>query len=236
MNTTRRRVAAAAALCAAAAALPASGASAGDAEEPAFSDPIRIDNPYLPLSRFDRCTLKGHEGGQRLRIKRKVLDRTRTFVSDGVAFEAMVVKDRVWADGELIEHTIDFFAQDDSGAVRYLGENVDNIRDGHVADHHGSWLYGRDTNRLGVLMPGRVHVGVHWMSEDAAPVAVEHDRVVAEPGRIEVRGRTYDHAIKVREFALPDKEVEYKLYARGVGVVAELPPEGEVGLVGCSRA
>jgi hypothetical protein len=235
INTSR--VMAATALCAVAAAagLSATGAKA-DPEEPTFSDPTRIDNPYLPLSKFSRCTLKGHEGNQQLRIKRTVLDRTRTFTAGAVAFEAMVVKDRVWADGKLIERTIDFFAQDDSGAVRYLGENVDNIRNGHVVDHHGGWLYGRDTQKIGVLIPGNVHVGVHWLSEDAPPITVEHDRVVAEIPKVEVRGQTYDHAVKVREFALPDKEVEYKVYAKGVGVIDELPPEGDVGLVGCSRA
>ena len=50
-----------------------------------------------------------------------------------------------------------------------------------------------------------------------------------------MHGKRYRHVIDVREYALPDKEVEHKLYARGVGVIDELPPEGEVGLVGCER-
>ena len=146
----------------------------------AFSDPTAIDNPYLPLSKFHRCTYRGEEDGERLRIKRTVLDRTRTFVVDGVAVETMVVKDRVHADGELIEDTRDFFAQDDTGAVRYFGERVDNLRDGGVINHSGSWLFGRDTDEIGVLMAANPHVGSHWLSEDAAPITVEHDRVVDE--------------------------------------------------------
>ena len=194
--------------------------------ESAFSDPTAIDNPYLPLSRFHRCTYRGEEDGERLRIKRTVLDRTRTFVVDGVAVETMVVKDRVHADGELIEDTRDFFAQDDTGAVRYFGERVDNLRDGRVINHSGSWLFGRDTDEIGVLMAANPHVGSHWLSEDAAPITVEHDRVVAKHGGV----------LRVREFALPDREVEHKLYRKGVGVVAELPPHGEVTLADCTRA
>jgi hypothetical protein len=224
----------AAAICAAAVTAPAAGARDDD-EQPSFSDPTRIDNPYLPISKFHRCTLKGEEDGERLVVKRTLLDRTKTFTVDGATFEAAVVKDRVHADGELVEHTLDFFAQDDSGAVRYLGERVDNYENGRVVDHHGSWLYGRDTEKIGVLMPGKVHVGVHWMSEDSPPDAVEFDRIVAELREAEVRGRTYDKVIKVREWTLPDREVEHKLYAKGVGVIDELPPDGEVGLVGCSR-
>jgi hypothetical protein len=234
-STNLRRAAATVALCATTTAIAASGAEAGSSN-PTFSDPTRIDNLYLPLSKFSRCTLKGHEGNARQLIVRRVLDRTRTFIVDGVPVETLVVKDRVHADGTLIESTHDFFAQDDSGAVRYFGEAVDNIKNRHVVNHHGGWLYGRDTQKIGVLIPAVTHNGVHWLSENAPPITVEHDRVVGQIPSVEVNGRRYDHAIKVREYALPDKEVEFKIYARGVGVVDELPPEGEVGLVGCRRA
>jgi hypothetical protein len=192
----------------------------------AFSDPTRIDNPYLPLSKFHRCTYAGEEDGARIRIRRTVLERTKEFVVDGAAVEAMIVKDRVREDGKLIEDTRDFFAQDDRGAVRYFGERVDNIRNGRVVDHGGSWLFGLDTDEIGVLMPAHPGRGHRWLSENAPPITVEHDRVVAKQGR----------RITVREFALPDREVEHKIYERGVGVVAELPPEGDVGLVGCSKS
>jgi hypothetical protein len=201
----------------------------------AFSDPTRIDNPYLPLAKVHRCTYAGHEDGARLRVRRTVLDRIRTFIVDGAAVEAMVVKDRVHEDGELVEDTRDFFAQDDRGAVRYLGERVDNVRNGRVVDHHGSWLFGRDTEKAGVLMPAHPGRGHRWQSEAAPPVAVEFDRVVGRLDRVEVHGRIYRDVVDVREFALPDREVEHKLYARGVGVIEELPPEGDVGLVGCER-
>jgi hypothetical protein len=203
---------------------------------PTFSDPTRIDNPYLPLSEFRRCTLRGQEGGEKQRIKRRVLNRTRTFEVGGTTVETIVVKDRVWADGKLIEDTHDFFAQDDAGTVHYFGERVDNLRDGHVVNHHGSWILGRDTNKLGVLMPAHPHRGDRWMSEDAPPITVEHDRMVDRLASVEVHGKRYRHVIDVREYALPDKEVEHKLYARGVGVIDELPPEGEVELVGCKAS
>ena len=203
---------------------------------PSFSHPTRIDNPYLPLSKHPHCTLRGHEDGQRVRIERRVLDRTRTFDVGGARVEAMVVKDRVRADGKLIENTHDFFAQDDEGTVHYFGERVDNIRNGQVTGHGGSWLFGRDTNVIGTLMPAHPRVGDRWRSEDAPPITVEHDRMVDRIGSVRVHGKRYRHVIDVREYALPDKEVEHKLYARGVGVIDELPPEGQVGLVGCKAS
>ena len=148
-------------------AVVAAPAGARDSEEPTFSDPTQIDNPYLPIGKFHRCVYRGEEDGERQVIKRTLLDRTRTFVVDGVPVDVAIVKDRVKADGKLVEDTRDFFAQDDKGAVRYFGELVDDIENGHVAGHGGSWLYGRDTNKIGVLMAPRPHVGRHWMSEDA---------------------------------------------------------------------
>jgi hypothetical protein len=204
------------------------------ARAPTFSDPTRIDNPYLPLSKFHRCTLRGQEDGKKQLIHRTVLDRTRTFDIGGVPVEAMVVKDRVHADGKLIENTHDFFAQDDRGTVHYLGERVENIRNGHVRNHSGSWLVGRDTAKPGVLIPAKPRKGDRWMSEDAPPITVEHDKMIKRIPRYDVHGHTYRHAIEVREYALPDKEIEHKVYAKGVGVIDELPPEGDVGLVGCS--
>ena len=131
--------------CAAALGVVPAGADSGT---PTFSDPTRIDNPYLPLSKFHRCTLRGQEDGKKQLIHRTVLDRTRTFAIGGVPVEAMVVKDRVHADGKLIENTHDFFAQDDRGTVYYLGERVENVRNGHVRNHSGSWLLGRDTEAM----------------------------------------------------------------------------------------
>jgi hypothetical protein len=213
------------------------GASAGAAQRyPTFTNPTRIDNPYLPLSKFRRCTLRGHEDRERQRIERRVLDRTRTFDVGGTPVETMVVRDRVRADGRLVENTHDYFAQDDEGTVHYFGERVDNIRHGHVVDHDGSWLFGTDTQELGTLMPARPRVGARWSSELAPPITVEHDRMVDRVGSVRVHGKRYRRVIDVREYALPDKEVEHKLYARGVGVIDELPPEGAVGLVSCERA
>jgi hypothetical protein len=48
-----------------------------------------------------------------------------------------------------------------------------------------------------------------------------------------VRGKTYRDVIRVRERLPPQKEIEYKLYARGTGLIREVPPDGQVDLVGC---
>jgi hypothetical protein len=197
-----------------------------------FSHPRQIDNPYLPLTKFSRCELRGQEDGARARVVRRLLERTKRFSIGGRTVRAAVIEDRAYEDGELVERTLDYFAQADDGTVYYLGEDVDNYENGRVVDHEGSWLYGRDTSRLGVAMPARPRTGSRWRFEDVPGITVESDRVVDRLARVRVRGKTYRHVIRVREHSTPG-EIEHKLYARGTGLIRERPPDGRVDLVGC---
>jgi hypothetical protein len=200
-----------------------------------FSDPRNIDNRYLPLAKFARCELRGSEDGAKVRVVRRLLDRTRKFTHEGRTVRAAVVEDRAFESGELVERTLDYFAQGDGGTVYYLGEHVDNYRDGKVVNHHGTWLYGKHTDRMGVLMPARPRVGSRWRAEDVPGITTESDEVVAVLRKVTLRGKTYRHVLKVRERTKPDRETEFKLYAPGIGNISERPPDGHVELVRCER-
>ena len=200
-----------------------------------FSDSTHIDNRYLPLTKFARCELRGTEDGARVRVVRRPLDRTREFEHEGRTVRAAVIEDKAFEDGELVERTLDYFAQGDGGTVYYLGEHVDNYEDGKVVDHDGTWLYGKHTDKMGVGMPAHPRVGSRWRHENVPGVTVERDKVVAILEKVEVRGKTYRRVLKVRERIQPEGETEYKLYAPGIGNISERPPDGRVQLVGCKR-
>jgi hypothetical protein len=198
---------------------------------PGFSQPTTIDNPYLPLSKFTRCELRGtlHDG-TRERTVRRLLRRTRAFDVEGRRVEAAVIEDRAFEDGRLVERTFDYFAQGDDGAVYYMGEHVDNIRRGRVVNHRGSWLYGRHTDVLGVAMPANPALGAQWRFEDVPGVTTESNRVEETGLRMKIGRRLYTDVIRVSEFIQPEGDFEQKLYARGVGLIAEYPPDGRVVL------
>jgi hypothetical protein len=203
----------------------------GDA--PTFSDPTNIDNPYAPLTTYERCVMEGQSDGEDERVVRTLLDRTRTFEHRGESVEVAVIEDRAYIGGELVERTLDYFAQADDGTVHYFGESVDNYENGRIANHDGSFVYGRDTDHLGVLMPGDPAPGDRWFFEKAPPITVERDTLLERVPSAEVAGETYDDVVRVREL-IDGREVEFKLYAAGVGVIQELPPDGEVHLVRCA--
>jgi hypothetical protein len=200
-----------------------------------FKDPTDIDNRYYPLTEFERCVLRGRADGARVRVVRTPLDRTKRFTHNGEQVRAAVIKDREYEDGELVERTFDYFAQDDRGTVWYLGEDVDEIEDGKVVGHGGAWLYGKDTDKMGVGMPAHPRVGSRWRHEDVPDGPFEADKVVAILDKASVRGKTYHDMLKVRERSKPGDETEFKLYAPRVGNIQERPPDGRLGLVGCDR-
>ena len=201
---------------------------------PLFSDPTTIDNRYMPLTAKRRCELRGRaDDGTRERNVVTVLDRTKRFDVGGQQVDAVVIRDAAYEDGKLVERTFDYFAQSDDGTVYYMGEDVDNIRRGKVVDHGGSWLYGRDTDVLGVAMPADPKVGDQYRFEDVPGITTESNRVEEAGMRARVAGRLFTGVIRIQEFIQPEGEIEYKLYAPEVGLIVEYPPDGRSALAGC---
>src|SRR4051812_4839591 len=129
-----------------------------------FSHPRDINNAYLPLASLDQDILENDE----LRVERTAKpDVVKTFQIGGQAVDALTVEDLEYdAHGVLTEATLDYFAQDDNGNVYYLGEDVDEYKDGKVSGHKGAWLYGQDTQNLGLIMPAHPKKGQKFKSED----------------------------------------------------------------------
>jgi hypothetical protein len=220
---------------AAAALLGVAAQAAGrDQSKVHFTHPRDIDNRYDPLTEHHRCVMRGTEDGAHVRVVTTVLDRSKAFRINGDTVRAAVIEDREFEDGEIAERTLDYFAQDDRGTVWYLGEDVDSYENGKVVGHGGAWLYGKDTDKMGVEMPAHPRVGTRWRHERVPGITHESDRAVAILDKATVRGRTYHDVLKVREHTRPDDEVEFKLYAPGVGNIQERPPDGRSGLVRCS--
>ncbi len=200
---------------------------------PKFTNPTKITNAYLPISKFDRCAFAGNDQGTQVRVVRTNLSRTKTFDYRGQKIDALVQRDQETEDGQLVERTFDYFAQSDSGDVYYLGEDVNTYENGKLKGHGGAWLLGRETDTPGVLMPANPKVGgPAFVSEDVPGITHETDHVVAAKKQVDVGGRTYPNVIRVREDTKPPPETEYKLYSRGTGVISE--ENGVLNLVSCS--
>ncbi len=195
-----------------------------------FSHPREITNPYLPLSLVKQDVLEGTEEGKKVQIERTAVpDLRKAFQIGGATVEAMAFEDREVEEGKLAEIARDYFAQADDGTVYYLGEDVDEYKDGKVVGHGGAWLLGKDTQVPGVLLPARLKVGQKFYSENVPNLTTEEDEIISISETVSVPAGTFRNCVKVRE-KLSDGKTEFKYYAPNVGVVKEVPAEGEVVL------
>jgi hypothetical protein len=207
------------------AAIVASAAQAGE-NTPVFSHPREITNAFLPLASLQQDVLESKSE----RVERTAKPGVRkSFVIAGQTVEALAVEDKEFDDGKLAEITLDYFAQDDDGTVYYLGEDVDEYKDGSVSGHGGAWLLGKDTQKPGVLLPAHPKVGDKFMSENVPKITWEKDAVVSISETVTVPAGIFEHCVKVEERA-SDGTTEYKFYAPGIGCIKEMDSDSELAL------
>lgn len=148
-----------------------------------------------------------------------------TFDVNGVA--ARVVRDTVYLDGELIEDTRDWYAQDADGNVWYLGEDTAEYEGGVVVSTEGSWTWGEGGALPGIVMLGDPQVGDVYRQEYLVDEAEDYGEVVGLDESVTVPAGTFTGCLKTRDRSAIDASVdELKYFCAGVGGV--LTEEGAV--------
>jgi hypothetical protein len=179
----------------------------------------RIDNPYWPLAPGSRWVYR--EGEQRVTVT--VLRETKTI--EGV--EARIVHDVVRENGGLVEDTYDWYAQDRQGNVWYLGEDTKEYENGRVSSTAGSWEHGVDGAQAGIIMPARPAPGLRYRQEYLEGEAEDEAQVLSVREHAAVPAGFYRGLVMTKDTTpLQPRVLEYKLYARGVGLVLVLSTAG----------
>jgi hypothetical protein len=184
----------------------------------------KIDNPFLPLKPGTTLVYEGETDEGMERIEYAVTHKTKEIL--GVT--CVVVHDQVTLEGELIEDTYDWFAQDKQGSVWYFGEASMEWEDGMVVSTFGSWEAGVDCAKPGIVMKAEPKVGDNYRQEFYPCIAEDEATVLALDETITVPQGTHQNCLRTHDFTQLDSEVnEEKVYARGIGVVAEFD-DGEL--------
>jgi hypothetical protein len=199
------------------------------ANEPYELDPAStgpdVTNPWFPLEPGTRWTYREiGEDGEVQKVVVTVSTETRE-IANGV--EARIVRDTVTLDGEIIEDTLDWYAQDEHGAVWYLGEDTAEFEDGSLVNHDGSFEAGVDGALAGVIMPGIPRTGQAYRQEYYGGVAEDNGEVLALDGTATVPAGSFDGLVQTADTnALEPGVLEHKFYAEGVGLVLTIDVEG----------
>jgi hypothetical protein len=216
--------------CAGATADPINPGDGGDYSvtiDPADFVPA-IDNDRLPFRPGSKWVYESIGGEEVERIEVVVTEEKRTVM--GVS--TTVVRDTVTVDGELVEDTYDWYAQDQEGNVWYFGEETAEYEDGEIVSTAGAWEAGVDGAMPGIVMEMEPTVGDNYRQEYYPGEAEDMAEVVQSGVSEEVAFGAFDDLIVIEEWTpLEPDVVEEKYYASGVGVVLETTVEGGSGRI-----
>jgi hypothetical protein len=182
-----------------------------------------VDNPYFPLKPGTRWVYEGEDE----RIETVVTDQRKQVMGVDVT----VVRDTVSSlDGQLIEDTIDWFAQDREGNVWYFGEESKDYEDGKVVSTHGSWEAGVDGALPGIVMPAEREVGHAYRQEFYEGEAEDMAQIRRIGVHKEVAFGAFDDVVITRDWNPFEPDViEEKYYAPGIGMIFETKTAGDTG-------
>jgi hypothetical protein len=190
--------------------------AAADVFDPAnFDHSPRVDNKWMPYKPGTQFVYTGKSNDGQKRLVFTVTDLVK--VVGGV--RNVVIWDRDYTDGELVEAELAFFAQDSDGNVWHTGEYPEDYEGGKIVDTP-AWLAGVRGSKAGIEMKANPKTGTPAYSQGYAPPPVNwNDRAqVFKLGQKTcVRIRCYTNVLITREFNPGETGSQLKYFALGVG-------------------
>jgi hypothetical protein len=135
--------------------------------EPVTLDPARfagvaIDNPFWPMAVGSRWTYRETDAeGTSQDVEVTVTDKTKQIL--GIA--ATVVHDQLKEDGEVVEDTFDWYAQDVDGNLWYMGEDTRSSRTARSRAPKARGRAASTTPSRASSRRPRPHVGLTYRQE-----------------------------------------------------------------------
>ena len=183
-----------------------------------------VTNAYFPLPvgttwMYQRTSVAGD-----VELVVTVLSDTKVIV--GVT--CVVVRAVESLDGEVVEDTLDWFAQDNQGNVWYLGEDSKDFEGGVLVSTEGSWEAGVDGALAGMIMPVVLTPGLVYHQEFALGIAEDMARIMGVGATVTVPLGTYANCLTTEEFTpLEPGLISGKIYAPGIGLIKDIGHDGE---------
>jgi hypothetical protein len=177
------------------------------------------ENSYFILKPGFQAVLEGEEDGEELQLTMTVLNETK--IVDGI--ETRVLEEREIEGGNLVEISRNYFAMcKPSNNAFYFGEDVDIYEDGEIVSHEGAWLAGQNGAKAGMIMPGKVEVGLRYYQEIASGVDEDRAEIVSVNEVLDTPAGNFQNVLVTEETnPLEPDEKESKFYAPGIGLIQE---------------
>ena len=202
-----------------------------------FVDPLDIGvtvdpNPWFPLVQGNVWVYEASgtdEDGEEIEEEIIVTVTGDIKLIEGI--RCLVVNDTVSEDGEVIEDTDDWFAQDKDGNVWYCGEisqeketfDGDEPPEPELVELEGSWKSGREDAKAGMLLPFAPVVGQVIRTEVLFGDAEDVIEIESLAGTESAEAASCSETclVTLDYSPLEPGEFENKYYMAGIGLIVE---------------
>jgi hypothetical protein len=184
-----------------------------------FGEPTGDANAWLPLVPGFQSARDGtlFRGSRELHHRRRITVTDVQKVVNGV--RTVLVLDQDIDAGQVAEQAVDYYAQDKTGNVWYLGSYTETYEGGQFVNATDAWLAGVNGATAGVAMMADPKEGMPSYVQAKIPGREILTAEVAKVGERKcVPFRCFSDALAVLETGN-----EFKYYAEGVGHIATEP-------------
>jgi hypothetical protein len=195
---------------------------AKDFDSTNFDDSTTVDNKWFPLVPGAYSEFEGSAIDDGERISRRVVTIVTDLSKEINGVNSVVVWERDYNEGKLVEAELGFFAQDNDGTVWHMGEYPEEYEDGKF-DKAPGWLAGFKGATAGIAMRAQPRLGTPGYAQGYAPPPInwnDRGRVYKVGQKTCVPVKCYEDVLVIEEFER-NKPGAYQLkyYAPGVGDV-----------------
>jgi len=174
-----------------------------------------FSNPYLAFETGKVFHYAGETEDGLETVVVTVTDETKMIMG----IEATVVWDIGYLDGEMVEKTDDWYAEDMDGNVWYLGEYSEEYENGELVGTEGSWEAFEDGALPGILMYAHPKMGMKYQQEYYEGEAEDMAMVISLDKLVDIDFGTFEECLETMEWTPLEPGVrEHKFYKEGVGL------------------
>lgn len=176
-------------------------------------------NDFFVLEPGYQQVLEGLEDHEPARLEITVLDETKQTGN----IETRIVEEPEIQNGEVIEVSKNYFAIcTPSNDVFYFGEEVDLYNDGELTGHEAGWIAQTGDAKAGLFMPYRPLIGARFYQEIAPKVAMDRVEIQTDNSSLKTPAGDFHDCLTIEETTpLEPDSKEYKIYAKGVGIIKD---------------
>jgi hypothetical protein len=176
-------------------------------------------NTYFFLEPGYQLVLEGREDGKPIQHTIRALNETK--LVNGT--ETRIVEEKTIEDGSLVEISNNYFAIcSQTSDAFYFGEDTDFYENGKIISHNGSWKAGNDNAGAGMIMPGKVEIGLKYFQELAKGIDEGRAEIVSLNDVVDTPAGKFDRVMKTEETSPLEPGIkEYKFYAPGIGLIQD---------------